>query len=222
MTMPKRALAEHRPWLLLSLLAGISYFFVSDASVPGLYLMVWKGLGVAFLAAYAWRRTRGANGFLIGLVMALGAAGDVGIELHLLLGAALFAVAHLVAIALYARNRRDRVSQTDKLTALALAAFTPLLAWLITYPQPDWHLAVIYAALLGVMAAAAWNSRFSRSRVGLGAILFILSDLVILMQQAGKMEPEAAGWLIWPMYYSAQFLIATGAVQRLRTDQVPG
>lgn len=63
MIMPKRALAEHRPWLLLSLLAGISYFFVSDAPIPGLYLMVWKGLGVAFLAAYAWRRTRGSTAF---------------------------------------------------------------------------------------------------------------------------------------------------------------
>ena len=222
MIMPKRAFAEHRPWLLASLVAGISYFFVSDDPIPGLYLMVWKGLGVAFLAAYAWHRTRGVDGFLIGLVMALGAAGDVGIELHLLLGATLFAAAHLVAIALYARNRREGVSWGGKLAALMLAGFTPLLAWQITYPQPDWHLAVIYAALLGVMAAAAWNSRFSRNRVGLGAVLFVLSDLVILMQQAGKITPDLAGWLIWPLYFTAQFLIATGVVQTLRGDHDEG
>ncbi|MEN9926917.1 MAG: hypothetical protein RL268_3043, partial [Pseudomonadota bacterium] len=31
--MPKRALAEKRPWLLASLLAGISYYFVRDGQI---------------------------------------------------------------------------------------------------------------------------------------------------------------------------------------------
>ena len=222
MIMPKRALAEHRPWLLASLVAGISYFFVFDDPIPGAYLMVWKGLGVAFLAADAWHRTRGTNGLLIGAVMALGAAGDVGIELNLIMGAVLFAIGHLIAIALYARNRRSGITRSSRLMAVALAVLTPLMAWRITYPQSDWQLAVIYAALLGAMAAFAWNSRFSRARVGLGAVLFIISDLVILMQQAGRISSDFAEWLIWPLYYAAQFLIATGVVQALRADHDEG
>ena len=51
--MPRHALAEHRPYLLLSLLFGVSYFFVMDDAMGGTWLMLWKGAGVAFLAAYA-------------------------------------------------------------------------------------------------------------------------------------------------------------------------
>lgn len=43
--MPQRALIEKRPWLLASSIAGISYFFVKDSQLPGLYLMAWKGRG---------------------------------------------------------------------------------------------------------------------------------------------------------------------------------
>ena len=34
--MPQRALIEKRPWLLASLIAGISYYFVKDSQIPGL------------------------------------------------------------------------------------------------------------------------------------------------------------------------------------------
>lgn len=37
--MPGRALIEKRPWLVLSLAAGISYFFIRDSQIPGLYQM---------------------------------------------------------------------------------------------------------------------------------------------------------------------------------------
>lgn len=216
--MPKRALAEHRPWLLASLVAAISYFFVANDAIPGVYLMVWKGAGVAFLAAYAWHRTRGTDGLLIGLVMALGAIGDVGVELSLVLGAGFFALGHIVAIVLYGRNRRARLTASQMLAGLALAIFSPLLAGLISYPQPGWSTAVVYAALLGVMAAMAWTSRFTRYRVGIGAVLFVASDLIIFAQEAGKVSPEVGGMLIWPLYYAGQLLIAMGVVQALRAD----
>ena len=70
--MSRRALIEHRPWLLASLVAATSYFFLADETVPGLYAMVWKGLGVGFLALYALLRGRGGvDGTLIALAMAL-------------------------------------------------------------------------------------------------------------------------------------------------------
>ena len=31
--MPQRALIEQRPWLLASLIAGISYWFVADSAI---------------------------------------------------------------------------------------------------------------------------------------------------------------------------------------------
>ncbi len=75
--MPKRALIEKRPWLLASLIAAISFYFVRNGQVPGLYLMAWKGAGVALLAVYALARHKGADSRQIAAVMAFGALGDV-------------------------------------------------------------------------------------------------------------------------------------------------
>ena len=85
--MPKRALVEKRPWLLASLAAGISYFFVMKSpAIPGLMLLAWKGAGVALLAAYALARHQGQDSRMIAGVMALGALGDVTLELNLFVG----------------------------------------------------------------------------------------------------------------------------------------
>ena len=218
--MPKRALIEHRPYLLLSLLFAITYFFVMDGKVGGSWLALWKGAGVGFLAAYAAHRGIGRSGAMIAVVMIFGALADVVIEFNFLAGGALFGVAHLVAIALFMTNRRESLTGSQKAAGVALVIGTPLLAALLTYPQDNWHLAALYALILGVMAGAAWTSRFSRYRVGLGAVLFIISDLVIFAREAGHISLGLAEWLVWPIYYSAQFLIVTGVVQTIRKGKV--
>lgn len=217
--MRRHALADHRPWLLASLLAGVSYFFAADEPIGGLWLIMWKGAGVGFLAAYALHRARGRDGTLIAVVMAFGAAGDMALELSLLAGGVLFAIGHLVAIALYLRNRRLRPTSSQKLAAVALLVLTPLIAGLMTWPLPNWTVATIYSLFVGAMAAAAWISRFPRYRVGIGALLFVISDLLIFGREAGRLSDEMAGLFIWPLYYGGQFLIATGVVQTLRRER---
>lgn len=220
--MPRRALSEHRPYLLLSLLVGISYFFVADSAIGGAWLMVWKGAAVGFLAIYAAKRSTGVNGALIATVMGFGAIGDVAIEIDMVAGGAAFAMAHMVAIALFLRNLRTNRQRSQNAAALALAVFAPLLAWLVTRQSPDWPVATGYAAILGLMAATAWLSRFPRYRVGIGAVLFIVSDLLILGREGGGLGPAFADWLVWPLYYAAQFLIVTGVVQTLRRGNRTG
>lgn len=217
--MPRAALIDRRPYLLLSLVLAIAYFFASDGRVPGLWLIAWKGSCVGVLALYAWDRGRGVDGALIAVVMALGAAGDIGIELSLELGAGLFALGHIVAIALYRRNARTKIVSSQKLAAYALLLGTPLLTVMIAAPQEGWMLATIYALALGMMAASAWTSRFSRYQVGIGAVLFVVSDLVIFAREAERLDPGIAEWLVWPLYYLGQFLIVTGVVQRLRGER---
>lgn len=214
--MPRRALIKHRPWLLASLVAGVSYFFVMDDPLGGIWLMLWKGAGVGFLAIYAAFRGRGLDGALIALALALGAAGDVALEISFLVGGALFASGHLVAIALYLRNPRAKVAPSQIATSAALLLLTPLIAGAVTYPLPNWGLATGYSALVGAMAAAAWSSGFPRYRVGLGAVLFVVSDLIIFAREGGAVPTATAEWLIWPLYYGGQLLIAIGVVQSLR------
>jgi uncharacterized membrane protein YhhN len=210
--MPKRALIEQRPWLLASLIAGISFYFVKDSSLPGIQMMAWKGAGVALLAVYALVRHSGTDSRQIAAVMGLGALGDVLIELWLEAGAASFLVGHLIAIHLYWRHRRDVLAASQKLAAVALLVLTPVLGWQLTG-----NIGVAgYALGLGAMAAAAWSSSFPRYRVGIGAVLFVASDLLIFAELGPMADSAIPGLLIWPLYYVGQFLICTGVIGELR------
>ena len=218
--MPKRALSEHRPYLLASLIAAVSYYFVADDPIGGIWLMGWKAAGVGFLAFYAAHRGKGFDAWLIAAVMAFGAMGDALLEVSFLIGGGLFAIGHLIAIWLYSRHRRGATTASQKGAGLALLVSTPVLAALLTYPLPNWELAAGYSFLVGAMAAAAWTSNFPRYRVGAGAVLFVVSDLLIFGREAGRIPNEVAEWLIWPLYYGGQFLIATGVVQTLRHPEL--
>ncbi|WAC24895.1 lysoplasmalogenase [Blastomonas sp. SL216] len=212
----KRALAESRPWLLVSLVAAISYFFVSDAPIPGLYLMLWKGLGVGFLAVFALVRHHSADGRMIGAVMALGAIGDMLIEIDMIYGAVAFLFGHVVAIWLYARHRRASVTFSQRLFALLLVPCVVLIAWALPMDRSGAGGIALYSLFLAVMAAMAWTSDFPRYRVGFGALMFVVSDLLIFAR-LGPLEGSAIpDWLIWPLYYFGQFLICTGVIQSLR------
>lgn len=211
--MPKRALIDKRPWLVASLIAAVSYYFVMDSGLPGIQKMIWKGLGVALLAAYALARHKDSDARQIAAVMAFGALGDVLIELWLEAGAGAFLVGHLIAIALYWRHRRPALSFTQRLAGLSFLLLTPVIAWGLTHSA----LAAIYALALGAMAGAAWTSSFPRYRVGIGAALFVASDLLIFARMGAMAESPLPDLLIWPLYYFGQFLIVTGVIGELRS-----
>lgn len=212
----KRALVESRPWLLLSLLASITYYFVSDAPIPGLYLMLWKGLGVGFLAVFACVRHHSFDGRLIGGAMTLGAIGDMLIEIDMIYGAVAFLIGHVIAIALYARHRRVSITFSQRLFALLLVPGVVLIAWALPMDRSGAGGIALYSLFLAVMAAMAWTSDFPRYRVGTGALMFVVSDLLIFAR-LGPLEGSAIpDWLIWPLYYFGQFLICTGVIQTLR------
>lgn len=214
-----RALIDHRPWLLASLVASVSYFFFRDNAVPGLYLIMWKGAAVACLAAYAASRAKGPDGWLLAVVLALAALGDMALEIDMIAGVALFALGHLLAIALFLRNPRPRRTGSQWLASGALLFGTPLVAALLTMPDSRWPMAAIYAATVGAMAASAWASRFPRYRVGIGAVFFVVSDLLIFARESGQVPEPVGWWLVWPLYYAGQFLIATGVVRTLRAGR---
>lgn len=214
--MPERDLIEKRPWLLASLIAGISFWFVKDGQLPGLYQMAWKGAGVALLAIYALARHKGADSRQIAVVMVLGAMGDVLIELSLEAGAVAFLIGHLVAIHLYARHRRPAMPLSQKCAAAAMLVLIPLIAWLLPGDRAAAPGILLYSTGLAAMVAAAWTSSFPRYRVGLGAVLFAVSDLLIFARLGPLGQSIVPGLLIWPLYYFGQFLICTGVIGELR------
>ncbi|WP_373490862.1 lysoplasmalogenase [Parasphingorhabdus sp.] len=214
----KSAFAESRPFLLLSLVFGISYFFVMDSNIPGLYLIAWKGAGVGFLAIYALVRLHRLDGKIVGAIMALGAIGDILLEIDLIAGAASFMVGHLLAILFYSRFRRHKLAFSQKIFAILLVPLSVLIAWALPFDRTQAIGVGVYGLSVAVMAAMAWTSRFSRYQVGAGAILFLVSDLLIFARM-GPMETSVIpDLLIWPLYYFGQFMIATGIVRTLRHE----
>lgn len=221
--MPQRALIERRPWLLASLAAGVSFWFVKDASLPGIQHMAWKGAGVALLAVYALVRHRGADSRQIAAVMGFGALGDVLIELQLEWGAVAFLIGHVIAIHLYWRHRRPALSGSQRLTAWAMLILIPTISFLLPADRGAAPGIALYATGLAAMTAAAWTSDFSRYRVGIGAVLFAVSDLLIFARLGPLAQSALPDLLIWPLYYFGQFLICTGVVGELRRrDQLSG
>lgn len=210
--MPKRALVEHRPWLLAAIVAATVYFFVRDWQIGELWLILLKGAGVGFLAIYALARHASADGRLLALVMALSALGDMLLELDFIWGGAAFFASHLAAMSLYLRNMRESPAPSQKALAVTLLIGTPLIAWLLA--RDMWI--GLYALALGGMAACAWMSRFPRYRVGFGAVLFVVSDWLIFARMGPLATSDVPGLLIWPTYFAGQLLIATGVIQTLR------
>lgn len=213
-SMPKRALIEHRPWLLASIIAAVAFYFLRDNPLGEVWLIMIKGLAVGCLAFYAIRRATGPDAAIIAAVMMFGALGDMGIEFDFGLGGGLFFIGHVLAIWLYLRNPREHRSPSQKALAVVLLLGTPAISWLLSH---DWAV-TLYGLALGGMASTAWMSHFPRYRVGIGAVLFVVSDWLIF----SRMGPFDLGvlphYLIWPLYFAGQFMIATGVVQTLRHE----
>mgnify|MGYP003143272341 CR=1 FL=1 len=210
--MPRRALVQYRPWLVLSLIAAIALPLLEQTALGGVWLMAIKTSAVGFLALYAAQRTKGLRAGLFVLALALSALGDFAIELSFTAGGVAFLASHIVAILFYRRYLRPEPSVARKWVALALLIAVPIMSWLLSGDV----LIALYSVGLGGMAMAAWLSLFPQSRVGLGALLFVLSDWLIFSRLGPYDLAPLPDLLIWPTYYVGQFLIATGVVQTLR------
>ncbi len=202
--------------LIAAILAGASYLFADHFGATGAAAILWKGAGVGLLALWCAVQARELDGWLIAAVMAFGALGDVLLEaVGLSVGAAFFELGHLVAIILYFRNRRSEISLSQRLLALVTIFAVQIISWQLTQSKE----VLSYSVPLSLMAASAWISRFPRYRTGIGAMMFVASDLLIF----ARMGPLAAsGWVnpaIWVLYFGGQLLIAVGVVSTLRTAE---
>ncbi len=215
--MPRRALIEKRPWLVASIVAAVAYYALRVSTLPELWLIPLKGAACALLALYAWLHVTGRDGRALAAMMAVAALGDMAIEIDFGVGALLFFAYHLIAISLYLRHPREQATPTQKAAAVAMLLLTPLLAWLLPSERAMAWSTALYGLALGAMAACAWMSAFPRYRVGVGAALFLASDLLLIAGRGPLMGQALPDALVWPLYYVGQFLIAVGVMRTLHT-----
>ena len=197
----------------ISLCFGLGFALLAWPS-PTASAIAVKGAAVGLLALAAASRAGSADRWLLAAFLALGAAGDVLIELSLAAGAAAFAVAHIVSVTLYRRNRR-RPRPRDWIFAASLMAVSAALPALLLSGRPEAFAFTGYALLLGAMAASAWLSVFPRRLVGAGALLFLVSDMLIAARIGLTMKSELVGPAIWLLYYVGQLLIYLGVSRSL-------
>lgn len=209
-------------WLwLAALVGGISFFIAVTQRWDGQAVWAWKTSGVALLALWAAVNARGTNGWLIAAVLGFGALGDWLLDaIGMMEGAAAFATGHLIAIFLYWRNRRPDPTTSQLMLAIVVVPLSIFTAWALARGAPAdlQQAAVGYTALVAAMAAVAWISRFPRYRTGIGAMLFLASDLFIFAGEGGALSRSVTLWLVWPLYFAGQALIAWGVVSTLSRE----
>ncbi|OYW45207.1 MAG: hypothetical protein B7Z33_04950 [Sphingomonadales bacterium 12-68-11] len=211
----RRALAEKRPLLVLSVLAALAYYYLRAAPVGELYLILLRGSAVLALALYAWLRHSGQDARLLAIALTIASAGEMALRLDLGAGVALWFGHHLVALMLYLRHRRTAMSQTQKWTAVALLLGTPLFVALLPADPRLTQPAAFYGLALGAMAGAAWTSSFPRYRVGAGAVLVVIAHLLSAAELGVLAGSVAAQVFIWPLTYLGLLLVATGVTRTL-------
>jgi uncharacterized membrane protein YhhN len=192
----------------MSIAFGLLYPLVWDHLPAPVMTIAVKGAGVGFLALAAALRARSTDGRLLACVMALGATGDMLLEISLAAGAAAFAAGHIVAILLYRRNKRGEADQADLAIAVLILLVAAGVPAFLLHGRPEAVPFTLYALLLGAMAASAWLSRFPRALVALGASLFLASDMLIALRMASGLG--GLGPTIWLLYYAGQLLIFLG------------
>jgi uncharacterized membrane protein YhhN len=215
--MAKRALIEKRPWLLASLAAAIGFCALRLTAVPELWSIALPGAATGFLALFAWLQRGGRDGGYLAAMMAVAALRDLLFQVDLAVSALVFFVYHVLAIALYLRHPRAHTSATQKAAAVAMLLLTPALAWLLPADRSLAPPVALYGLALGGMASCAWMSAFPRYRVGIGAVLVLTSNLLVIAGIGPWMGQPLPDALAWPLYYVGQLLITVGVVQTLRS-----
>ena len=206
-------------WLWwLALAGGVGFLVAVFQRLDGPAIWAWKATGVGFLALWAAANARERSGWLIAAALGFGALGDWLLDAKgLETGAVAFVVGHIIAIILYLTNRRAAMTPSQRLLGWLTMPATLAIVWGMLSPAPGWWHAAVYS-LFVAMAAAAWTSRFPRYRTGVGAMLFLASDLFIFAGEGAVLSKDVTMWLVWPLYFGGQALIAWGVVSTLSKE----
>ncbi len=203
-------------WIFVAAgLAGLGYFVTAQTGLSDGTRIAIKGSGVALVALWCAVQARNIDGWLITATMALGAVGDVLIEWRLEAGAVAFMIAHSVAIWLYLRKREPRIFALRDGRALLVVPACVIMA-IIVVPGGAAPGVAVYALFVATMAAVAWTSRFPHNFTGIGAMMFLVSDMLIFARMGPLSHSFLPDLLVWPLYFAGQMLIAHGVVITLR------
>lgn len=123
-----------------------------------------------------------------------------------------FAAAHGFAIMAYARERDDGVATGRLIMALMIPAIAVALS-VFALRHGGLNIGIgFFPTISGTMAAMAVISRFPLWRSGLGATIFVASDVLVFVDIGVLQNSGTFGWLTWACYAGGYILVARGAI----------
>jgi hypothetical protein len=193
-------------------LARSGVAFEELASLPKPLIVATKGLFSALLAISVFAARKGMASRMVGTALAISAVGDtLLVTVGSAAGGVAFAIAHLLAGYAYATNRRE-----NNPAALWIAASSvPLIAvgssYLVLRGSDQNILMSLFPLISASMAALAILSRFPLWLSGLGAAIFVASDVLFLADLGMLRHSGEWGFLTWASYAVGYTMVARGA-----------
>ncbi|MFC5676149.1 lysoplasmalogenase [Aeromicrobium endophyticum] len=212
--------ATRSPWLIAFGAVSVVHLVLNGTGAEP-WDSVTKCLIAPLLAG--WAVQAGAPRLLV-VALALCFLGDLFLEIDglFIAGMAAFAGAHIAFITLFARGGAvARLRARPLIGVVYVVAAIAMVAWCWGGLEPGLKPAIpVYAALL---VSTASLSLAADARAGLGGALFLVSDGIIALSEAGRVDGDAAvtGLAIMTLYILAILLLAT-AVVRLEHRPGPG
>jgi hypothetical protein len=209
---------------LAAVVLGFAYFLTSLgrsgvmfeqlALIPKPIIVAWKGSFTVLLAASVYLASKERSARLISGALAISAIADVLlVTVGIVAGGVCFAVAHALAILGYFRAGSPHLSPARSTNAVAFPLIVTLgtctLLWSADKP---WAMGM-FVLLSSSMAASALLSRFPLWFSGLGAMVFVLSDVLFFADIALFGGSGKLGWLTWACFATGYALVARGAMQ---------
>lgn len=211
--------AVRSPWLLAFAVMSAAHL-VLNAAEASPWDSITKCLIMPLLAAWVFAQD---GPRLIVIALLVSTVGDFFMEFDNLFafGMAAFAVAHICFIRFFvSRGALGQLRRKPWIAVTYGAAAIALVAYIWTGLDADIRPAIpVYAALL---AGTASTSLATDARAGLGGALFLISDGIIALGEAGKWQPEPSSVWIMVFYILALFFLSAGILNREKTTRAAG
>ncbi|MRK02724.1 lysoplasmalogenase [Aeromicrobium sp. S22] len=213
--------AVKSPWLIAFGVVAVVHLVLN-----GVEATPWDSITKCLLAPLlvGWvLEQRGPRLLAVALVFCC--LGDLFLEIEDMFtaGMAAFAVAHVCLITFFVR--RGAIEQLRRKPLILVAyvvAAVALVAWCWGGLEPGLKpLVPVYAGLLLATAATALSTDL---RAGIGGALFLVSDGIIALAEAGRIDQDATvtGLAIMALYILAIFFLTTGIVWREKRTVAAG
>ncbi len=197
-------------WLGAFARSGIAFHALAE--LPLAVTIPWKGACTLGLALSVYVSGQDQARRWLALALTISAVADMVLPTGAMVASGiLFLISHVMAITVFWRNRAAQLSglRAGIAIAIPLASFGLSLLAIRGTEEPFFF--ALYPLLSGIMAATAVISRFPLWLCGLGATVFICSD-VLVVAWVGVLERDPwYGFLTWLSYFAGYAMLARGA-----------